>query len=110
MPLGHLFEQGRPILRGAEKLAWLTQYPVYFAQCRRLCQGFYEVEFKPLAVLYERTRDDTHYPAIEAYVKAAEEAIREQPETFLWSHRRWKRRRPSDVGPLLAESSSLEVE
>lgn len=99
-----------PFYVGAEKLAWLTQYPVYFAQCRRLCQGFYEVEFKPLAALYERTRDDTHYPVIEAYVKAAEEAIREQPETFLWSHRRWKRRRPSDVGPLLAESSSLEVE
>ena len=95
---------------GAEKLAWLTQYPVYFAQCRRLCQVYYEVEFKPLAAPCERTRDNTHYPITEAYVKAAEEAIREQPETFLCSHRCCKRRRPSDVGQVLAESSSLEVE
>ena len=77
--------------------------------CRRLCQRFYEVEFKPLAA-QERTRDDTHYPITEAYVKAAEEAIREPPETLLWSHRHWKCMRPSDVGQVLAESSSLEVE
>ena len=93
-----------PFFVGAEKLAWLTQYPVYFAQCRRLCQGFYEVEFKPLATPpYERTRSNTHYPITEAYVKAAEEAIREQPETFLWSHHRWKRKRPPEVGQLLSD-------
>ncbi len=86
-----------PFYLGAEKIAFLTQYPVFFAQCRRLERGYYELEFKELAVPpYENTRDKNNHQIIDAYVKAAEAAIYEQPETFLWSHRRWKRRRKSN--------------
>ena len=86
-----------PFYLGAEKIAFLTQYPVFFAQCRRLKRGYYELEFKELAVPpYENTRDQNNHQIIDAYVRAAEAAIYEQPETFLWSHRRWKRSRKSD--------------
>ncbi|KEI69913.1 lysophospholipid acyltransferase family protein [Endozoicomonas elysicola] len=87
-----------PFYLGAEKIAYLTQYPVFFAQCRRLKRGYYELEFKELAVPpYENTRDKNNHQIIDAYVRAAEEAIYEQPETFLWSHRRWKRHRDNDT-------------
>ncbi len=83
-----------PFYVGTEKLACLTQYPVFFAQCRCVRQGYYEVEFKPLAAPpYPRRHEGNDYPITEAYVQAAEAAIREQPETFLWSHNRWKRKR-----------------
>ncbi|WP_332328232.1 lysophospholipid acyltransferase family protein [Endozoicomonas sp. GU-1] len=86
-----------PFYLGAEKIALLTQYPVFFAQCRRLKRGYYELEFKALALPpYENTKDENHHPIIDAYVSAAQAAIYEQPETFLWSHRRWKRSRKSD--------------
>ncbi|WP_257264068.1 lysophospholipid acyltransferase family protein [Endozoicomonas sp. ONNA2] len=86
-----------PFYLGAEKIALLTQYPVFFAQCRRLKPGYYELEFKTLALPpYENTKDQNHHPIIDAYVSAAQAAIYEQPETFLWSHRRWKRNRKSD--------------
>lgn len=86
-----------PFYLGAEKIAYLTQSPVFFAQCRRLKRGYYELEFKELAMPpYENTRDNNNHQIIDAYVKAAEEAIYEQPETFLWSHRRWKRSRTTD--------------
>ncbi len=87
-----------PFYLGAEKIAYLTQYPVFFAQCRRLKRGYYELEFKELATPpYENTRDKNNHQIIDAYVKAAERAIYEQPETFLWSHRRWKRYRDNDA-------------
>lgn len=83
-----------PFYLGAEKIAYLTQYPVFFAQCRRLQRGYYQLEFKALAVPpYENIHDKSNHPIIDAYVRAAEEAIHSQPETFLWSHRRWKRKR-----------------
>lgn len=86
-----------PFYLGAEKIAYLTQYPVFFAQCRRLKRGYYELEFKELATPpYENIRDKNNHQIIDAYVKAAERAIYEQPETFLWSHRRWKRHRDDD--------------
>ncbi|WP_373691377.1 lysophospholipid acyltransferase family protein [Endozoicomonas sp. YOMI1] len=86
-----------PFYLGAEKIAYLTQSPVFFAQCRRLKRGYYELEFKELAMPpYENTRDNNNHQIIDAYVKAAEDAIYEQPETFLWSHRRWKRSRTTD--------------
>lgn len=86
-----------PFYLGAEKIAYLTQYPVFFAQCRRLKRGYYELEFKELAVPpYENTKDKNNHQIIDAYVSAAEAAIYEQPETFLWSHRRWKRSRKTD--------------
>ncbi|USE36522.1 lysophospholipid acyltransferase family protein [Endozoicomonas sp. SCSIO W0465] len=83
-----------PFYLGAEKLAYLTRYPVFFAQCRRLKRGYYELEFKELAMPpYEHADDKNNHQIINAYVNAAEAAIHEQPETFLWSHRRWKRSR-----------------
>lgn len=83
-----------PFYLGAEKIALLTQFPVFFAQCRRLRRGYYELEFKELALPpYEKTIGKNNHPIIDAYVSAAQAAIYEQPETFLWSHRRWKRSR-----------------
>jgi KDO2-lipid IV(A) lauroyltransferase len=34
---------------------------------------------------------------IEAYARVAEESIREEPESFLWSNRRWKHQPPDDL-------------
>ena len=34
---------------------------------------------------------------IEAYIREAEQAIREEPESFLWSNRRWKHRPPNQL-------------
>lgn len=83
-----------PFYLGAEKIAYLTQYPVFFAQCRRLKRGYYELEFKELVKPpYEKALDKNAHQIIETYVREAEKAIYEQPETFLWSHRRWKRSR-----------------
>ena len=76
---------------GAETIARVTGYPVLFAQCRRRRRGYYEVEFKEVA---RGPHDKDGHHIIEQYARLAEQAIRSEPESWLWSNRRWKRQPP----------------
>ncbi|MCB1699871.1 MAG: lysophospholipid acyltransferase family protein [Halioglobus sp.] len=78
---------------GSEAIARLTGFAVLFAQCRRLRRGHYEVEFHEVAQP-PYTQSKVERPIIERYVQLAEAAIRAEPESWLWSNRRWKRKRP----------------
>lgn len=74
---------------GAARIATLTGFPVVFAQCRRRRRGHYEIEFHALASPpYDADPDRI----TERYVRLAERAIQEEPESWLWSHRRWQRK------------------
>lgn len=76
---------------GAQSIAAVTGYPVLFAQCRRRARGYYEVEFKEVA---SPSYDGATRRITERYVELAEQAIRAEPESWLWSNRRWKRQPP----------------
>lgn len=80
--------------RGAGKLANTLDLPVVFAQCQRSGQGAYTVRFHPISVPPHELDDDA---ILEHYVRLAEKAISEQPETYLWTNRRWKKTRPDDT-------------
>ncbi|WP_235898668.1 lysophospholipid acyltransferase family protein [Parahaliea maris] len=80
--------------QGAESLAQLTGFPVIFAQCRRLRRGHYEMEFHELA---DPPYAKGSHNIIDAYIARAEAAIREEPESWLWSNRRWKRDRAREA-------------
>ena len=73
---------------GAETIARTTGFPVLFAQCRRLRRGHYQLELHKLG---EAPYDGEAHSLTESYVRMAERAIREEPESWLWSNRRWKR-------------------
>jgi KDO2-lipid IV(A) lauroyltransferase len=75
---------------GAETIANVTGYPVLFAQCHRRRRGYYEVEFHPLPNSHNAAEG---HELTQAYVEMAERAIRSEPESWLWSNRRWKRQR-----------------
>ena len=76
---------------GGEIIATMTGYPVLFAQCRRRARGYYEVEFKALA---RPPYGGADHAITERYVRLAEQAIRDEPHSWLWSNRRWKRQAP----------------
>lgn len=78
---------------GAEVIAKMTGFPVLFAQCHRVRRGHYEIEFHELAL---PPHDRDAHTITERYVELAERAIREEPESWLWSNRRWKRPRSAD--------------
>lgn len=75
--------------QGAETIAKMTQFPIVFAQChRRSPGGYYEIEFHELAT---PPHDKQSHEITERFVQLAEKAIKDEPESWLWSNRRWKR-------------------
>ncbi|MEH6637214.1 MAG: lysophospholipid acyltransferase family protein [Halioglobus sp.] len=78
---------------GAEVIAKMTQFPVLFAQCRRQRRGHYQIEFHELA---QPPYDKDSHVITQSYVRMAEQMIREEPQSWLWSNRRWKRDRATE--------------
>lgn len=79
--------QDTPVFLGAEKIAAKYNMPVIFMDIRKIRRGFYSVTFD---LLFENPSGLPAYTITEAHVKKLEEIIREKPEYWLWSHRRWK--------------------
>lgn len=75
---------------GAEEIARVTKFAVFFIALRRTARGFYEMDFKPLAPGDEilTTGDLT-----ERYARLVEEQIHAAPPDWPWSHKRWKLKR-----------------
>lgn len=76
---------------GPAKIARRFNQPVFFQEVKRTGRGFYEVTFELLTGDPEALSEEE---IIGRYVRNAEAVIREHPEHYLWSHRRWKYREP----------------
>ena len=76
---------------GPAEIARLGNYRAYFAAQRRVRRGNYEVEFEALNLPGEilAVRVFT-----ERYAARVEALIRERPEEWAWTHRRWKLQPP----------------
>lgn len=77
---------------GPEKLAKKYDYSVLFGCSSRVKRGYYEVEFTPISPDPVNTSDGE---ITDAYSRILEDLIREKPQYWLWSHKRWKHKRPS---------------
>lgn len=73
---------------GAEVLAKKMGLPVYFGSVTKIKRGYYYLEFHNIAMPpYEGSLP---HSVTDAFCKKLEENIRNQPELYLWSHKRWK--------------------
>ncbi len=75
---------------GAQKIAKLTKYPVIFVGMKRLSLGHYEVFFEELG---QAPYEKEGYAITEKYARCLEKMILENPEDWMWSNRKWKRKR-----------------
>jgi len=82
--------QDTPVFLGIEKFALRTHQPVYFFTVIRVRRGFYEVEVEKLC---DDANDLGPHELTERHVRLLESYIRKNPETWLWTHRRWKNKR-----------------
>jgi len=80
-----------PFFAGPVKLAQKLNQPVYFQRVKKVARGKYESEF---ILLFEEPAKVEASEILGTYVQKMEEVIRETPEYYLWSHRRWKHKRP----------------
>jgi Kdo2-lipid IVA lauroyltransferase/acyltransferase len=75
---------------GPEKLAKKFDYSVVFGYAKRMKRGYYEVEFKDISENPVQTKDGD---IIDKYTSVLEDLIQQTPESWLWSHKRWKHNR-----------------
>ncbi len=75
---------------GGEKLALRCHLPVFFVKMERVRRGRYAMSFERI---YDGEESVAEYEITERYVRKLEDMIRRHPELWLWSHRRWKRKR-----------------
>lgn len=81
---------------GPERIAHKLNKPALFVQMKRLKRGYYAIKFHPIDE--PPFRQQPHY-ITEKYVRLAEEAIRERPAEWLWSHNRWKQKKQTPSTP-----------
>lgn len=86
----NFLNQDTPVFLGVEKIAEKIDCPVVFCKMYKVKRGRYEVR---LELLCENPRSCKQYEVTNMHVKALEKLIVEQPEYWLWSHRRWKHKR-----------------
>jgi KDO2-lipid IV(A) lauroyltransferase len=72
---------------GAEEIARVTKYPVFFIRMKRVARGFYQMSLVPLASGKEPL---TTGELTERYARLCEEQIRDAPPDWPWSHKRWR--------------------
>jgi KDO2-lipid IV(A) lauroyltransferase len=84
--------QEAPIYLGTERVAKMTNLPVFYCHILRQKRGYYTLELK---VVTEDPSTCTPNEITERHTQLLEANIREQPESWLWSHRRWKHRKPN---------------
>ncbi len=84
--------QDTPIFNGTEKIARKLNYPIVYALVKRIKRGYYVVHAE---TLLEETGNTMEGEISELHTRRLERDIIEHPETWLWSHRRWKHKRPA---------------
>jgi KDO2-lipid IV(A) lauroyltransferase len=94
----HFFNQPTSFVTGPENGARLNNLAVVFCHLTKQRRGYYDVHFElaeenpaslPIGELTQR------------YVGFLEKTIREHPDMWLWSHRRWKHPWKEEYGPVL---------
>lgn len=80
-------------LDGGEMLAKKFNYPVFALHVRRPKRGYYESRFDLISMTPQDTADGE---ITTAYARLLEKNILEQPELWLWTHNRFKWKRPND--------------
>ena len=82
--------QDTPVFRGTEKIARKMNYPVVYVSVKMKRRGYYELSAE---TLFEEPKNTSDGEISEAHTRKLEADILEQPETWLWSHRRWKHKK-----------------
>jgi KDO2-lipid IV(A) lauroyltransferase len=85
--------QDTPVYLGVEKIASKYDMAVVFFHIQKVKRGYYNLNIE---LLFDHTAGLPDHIITETHTRKLEDIIREKPEFWLWSHRRWKHKRPLD--------------
>lgn len=94
--------QPTAVLFGAEMMANELAYSVVFFATRKVKRGHYEMS---LEIITNDPKSKNWGYITEAHTKSLEQEIINNPEQWLWSHRRWKREVPERLDKLKQEQN-----
>ena len=83
--------QDTPIFTGTERIGKKVNAAIYFADIHKDKRGHYRCVFKRIT---HDVKSFPDYEITEMCTRELEQMIRRQPEIWLWSHKRWKHKRP----------------
>lgn len=78
-----------PVFTGTEKLSRNLDMAVVYLHVEKLKRGFYRGTFKTLTV---NAPEEPPFEITKKYFSELESQIRDQPQYYLWTHKRWKHR------------------
>lgn len=81
---------------GAEKLSNSFGYPVLYLDVQRGRRGYYILTFETITDgQQDLSTLGVEYPITEIFAQKLEATIRRSPTDYLWTHKRWKHKRPA---------------
>lgn len=92
------FGRPAPFVKGPAKNAIASDAVVIFASIKKFKRGHYEAIF---SVNEENPRSLTEEQLTEKFVRYLENNIRQYPDLWLWSHRRWRWEWKEEYGPVM---------
>lgn len=82
--------QETPVFKGTELIARKINYPIVYGSIKRVKRGYYEVSVE---VLIKEPKNTEEGFITATHTHRLEQDIIAQPETWIWSHRRWKHKK-----------------
>jgi KDO2-lipid IV(A) lauroyltransferase len=92
--------QQTAVLYGAEQMAHECDLSVVFFSLKKIKRGYYSMH---LELICESPKGLPYGAITEKHTRLLEDTIIEQPEFWLWSHKRWKRNIPEDLETVMAK-------
>ena len=83
--------QDTAVFTGAGKIASKYDMAIVFFNVQKVKRGYYNLNIEPL---FDHTEGLSEEMITEKHVRRLEEIIKEKPEYWIWSHRRWKHKKP----------------
>ena len=79
--------QETAFLNGAERIAKMMNFPVFYCELTKTRRGYCEAEFK---LMSEAPKETVEGEITDMFAHELEQTIRREPAYWLWSHKRWK--------------------
>ncbi len=94
----NFLNQDTGVFRGVETIARRYNLTVLYADFSKIAgkRGYYHVE---ITTICKEPKSECSNAMLERQIRILENDINAQPANWLWSHKRWKHRRPATIKP-----------
>lgn len=76
-----------PVHMGAEAIAKKLDLNILYIKVQKIKRGYYEATFIPIT---DNPKGEEKYKITRTFLDLVEAQIKEQPEYYFWTHKRWK--------------------